>query len=73
MANYCRAVTKSLRGTTVTKLKHSFESYLFSTSCEEGKCVLYRENGPIKDAPKRAAVLSRLQYILQATSLRWTV
>ncbi len=62
----------SFRG-TVTKLKHTFESYLFSTSCEEGKCVLYSENGPIKDAPKPTAVLSRLHYILQATSLRWTV
>ena len=61
----------SFRG-TVTKLKHCFESYLLSTSCEEGKCVLYSENGPIKDAPKRAAVLSRLHYILQATSLQRT-
>jgi hypothetical protein len=61
----------SFRG-TVTKLKHSFESYILSTNCEEGKSVLYSENGPIKDAPKRAAVLSRLHYILQATSLRRT-
>ncbi len=62
----------SFRG-TVTKLKHSFESYLFSTSCEEGKCVLYSENRSTKDAPKRAVVLSRLHYILQATSLQRTV
>ncbi len=62
----------SFRG-TVTKLKHCFESYLLSTSCEEGKCVLYSENGPIKDAPKRAAILSWLHYILQTTSLRRTV
>jgi hypothetical protein len=62
----------SFRG-TVTKFKHSFESYLFSTSCEEGKCVLYSKNRPTKDAPKRAAVLSRLHYILQAKSLQRTV